>query len=628
MILNFTSPCLTLTRLPPPKLLEPLASSTNGATVFMPLLLCSHAFFAFTSFSKSLRVRTSLSGSDIDGSAAFENPASELLDDELIVVVSGAKDADEALGMIGDKSGRSGGTVSVSDCRLIISAALKRNNPELALSVFYAMRSTFYQAWEGVNENASIVERWKWSRPDVHVYTLLIEGLAASLRVSDALRMIEIICRVGVTPAEEVPFGKVVKCPSCMVAVAVAQPQHGIQIVSCAKCCYKYELISGNIVNIESEEIRMDTPAWEKALRFLNIMKRKIPVAVHSIVVQTPSGVARTQKFATETADLPAREGERVTIAAAAPSNVFREVGPIKFSPKDPNLYSGEAMCLTNHSDGRESLLLRVPGKENSSLLNPSILFPLIVLSAAGDAASGVIDPSLPQLLIVAGFASLAAGATLNSLILPQFNRLPQRSVDIIAIKQQLLSQYNVLQSRIGDLKLAAEKEVWMLARMCQLENKIFAVGEPSYRARRSRIKKVREGLENSLKQRIELIESYARISSMIEIEVEMESDVIAAEAASSVERVSEQIEQIMVLENLEERWKLQAEANDEAERLLNQSMPTEKVTVRPPILHASISRFPHHLVPALPTQNYYLSNKSWSINNKTKYFTNILTSQ
>lgn len=96
--------------------------------------------------------------------------------------------------------------------------------------------------------------------------------------------------------------------------------------------------------------------------------------------------------------------------------------------------------------------------------------------------------------------------------------------------------------------------------------------------ARRSRIKKVREGLENSLKQRIELIESYARISSMIEIEVEMESDVIAAEAASSVERVSERIEQIMALENLEERWKLQAEANDEAERLLNQSMPTETV--------------------------------------------------
>ncbi|XP_038895191.1 uncharacterized protein LOC120083467 isoform X4 [Benincasa hispida] len=494
MILNLTSPWLNITRLPPPKLFEPLASATNGATVLMPLLLCSHALFAFTSFSKSMQVRASLSGSDIDGAAAFENPVSDLLHNELIRAVSGAKDADEALRMIADKSGRSGGTVSASDCCLIIAAALKCNNPELALSVFYAMRSTFYQdllnplplyivtAWEGVNENASTVERWKWSRPDVHVYTLLIQGLAASLRVSDALRMIEIICRVGVSPAEEVPFGKVVQCPSCMVAVAVAQPQHGIQIVSCARCRYKYELISGNIVNIDSEEISMDTPAWEKALRFLNIMKRKIPAAVHSIVVQTPSGVARTQKFATETADLPAREGERVTIAAAAPSNVFREVGPIKFSPKDPNFYSGEPMCLTNHSDGRESLLLRVPAKGTSSLLNPSTLFPLIVLSAAGDAASGVLDPSLPQLLLVAGLASLAAGATLNSLILPQINRLPQRSVDIIAIKQQLLSQYNVLQSRIRDLKLAAEKEVWMLARMCQLENKIFAVGEPSYR--------------------------------------------------------------------------------------------------------------------------------------------------
>ena len=87
------------------------------------------------------------------------------------------------------------------------------------------------------------------------------------------------------------------------------------------------------------------------------------------------------------------------------------------------------------------------------------------------------------------------------------------------------------------------------------------------FSARRSRIKRVREGLENSLRGRIELIDSYARvclstmktlttllfflffmkgiiliyvvlfihqISSMIEIEVEMDSDVLAAEAASN----------------------------------------------------------------------------------------------
>ncbi|GMQ05787.1 hypothetical protein CsSME_00050663 [Camellia sinensis var. sinensis] len=109
-----------------------------------------------------------------------------------------------------------------------------------------------------------------------------------------------------------------------------------------------------------------------------------------------------------------------------------------------------------------------------------------------------------------------------------------------------------------------------MLARMCQLEIKIFAVGEPSYRARRSRVKRVREGLKNSLRKRIELIDSYARISSMIEIEVEMDSDVLAAEAASNAESIAEQIQQIMEIENLEEGWRIQAEANDEVERLLS----------------------------------------------------------
>ncbi|KAM7531411.1 hypothetical protein LguiB_034821 [Lonicera macranthoides] len=487
------------------------------------------------------------------------------------------------------------------------------------------------------------VERWRWSRPDVNTYTLLVQGLAASLKVSDALRIIANVCRVGVSPAEEVPFGKIVRCPSCMIAVAVAQPQHGSP----------------------PAERSMDVPAWKRGLRFLPIMKQSIPAAVHSIVwhfamivsnlspqelplqpslglgiiftvrfealvmfkewlarkftlmpfwgkgmvpwhigmawgcnrvhflkfsviwfvvphcgpidkhfnmVQTPSGMARTHRFATETVDLPAQEGERVTIALAAPSNIYREVGPLKFSPKAPNFYPGEPMCLTNHINGRESPLLRAPTKnEGASLLNPSILFPLLAVLGTGDAASRIIDPSLPQLISVAAVSSLAVGATLNILVLPQLNRsypelflLPQRFADTVAIRQQLLSQYDTLQVRIKDLKQAAENEVWMLARMCQLENKIFAVGEPSYRARRSRVKKVREGLESSLKSRIELIESYARISSMIEIEVEMDSDVLAAEAASNV------------------RWRLQAEANDEVERLLStEPLPTEQAADR-----------------------------------------------
>ncbi|KAK9274787.1 hypothetical protein L1049_022039 [Liquidambar formosana] len=559
MTLNLGSPWFSCLSHPSPHLSKLPETPPHGTFLFLIFGSKNTSFSTFSTplYSKHFKIKSSISESE---NGVTDNSVSELLGDELLSRVSAAKDANEALEVVAEMSERNGGVVSTSDCCSIISAALERNNADLALSVFYAMRSSFDQG---------IAFDW-----------FLVRGLAASLRVSDALRIIADVCRVGVSAGEEVPFGKIVKCPCCMISIAVAQPQHGSQIVSCSKCRYQYELVSGNIASIESEEISMDVSAWERGLRFLQIMKQSIPAAVHSIVVQTPSGVARTHRFATRTVDLPAQEGERVTISLAAPSNVYREVGPFKFSPKAPSFYPGEALCLTNHSDGRESLLLRAPIKNgNSSFLNPSTIFPLLVVLATGDAASGIIDPSLPQLLSVAAVASLALGTTINTLVLPQLNRLPQRLVEAIAIKQQLLSQYDMLQSRIKDLKEAAEKEVWMLARMCQLDNKIFAVGEPSYRARRSRIKRVREGLENSLRGRIELIDNYARISSMIEIEVEMDSDVIAAEAASNAESIAEQIEQIMELENLEERWRLQAEANDEVERLLSsEPIPTEQV--------------------------------------------------
>ncbi|XP_052625128.1 uncharacterized protein LOC111894309 isoform X2 [Lactuca sativa] len=521
-------------------------------------------------------IKASLSESYHEGSVVAGDGAGN--DDyELIISrVSAAKDASEALEVFGEMTKRSGGAISTSDCCSIISSALDRNNADLALSVFKAMRSSF-NAEVGVRDK-DVGDVWKWPRPDVNTYTLLVRGLAASLRVSDALTIIANVCRVGVSPGEEVPFGKIVRCPTCTIAVAVAQPQNGIQIVSCSKCRYQYELVSGNITSIESEEISMDVPAWKRGLQLLQLLKETTPAAVHSIVVQTPSGMGRTHRFATKTVDLPAKEGERVTIALAAPLSVYREVGPLKFSPKTPNYYPGEPMSLTNHQDSRESPLLRAPTKNQPlSLFTPTVFFPLVTVLATGDVASGMIDPGLPQFITVAAVSSLAVGATLNGLVFPQLNRfvlffhqLPQRVVETVAIRQQLLSQYDTLQSRIKDLKDAAENEVWMLARMCQLENKIVAVGEPSYRARRSRVKRVREGLESSLKSRLELIESYARISSMIEIEVEMDSDVLAAEAASNVETIAEQIQQIMELENLEEKWRIQAEANDEVEKLLS----------------------------------------------------------
>lgn len=84
-------------------------------------------------------------GETQNGSGLAEDSVSELLDDELLSGVSGAKDAQEALQVIAEMSDRNGGLVSVSDCCAIISAALKRNNSDLALSVFYEMRASFDQ---------------------------------------------------------------------------------------------------------------------------------------------------------------------------------------------------------------------------------------------------------------------------------------------------------------------------------------------------------------------------------------------------------------------------------------------------------------------------------------------------
>ncbi|KAL0312445.1 UNVERIFIED_CONTAM: hypothetical protein Sradi_5643800 [Sesamum radiatum] len=417
--MNLQSCCCSSPLLPPPSYYP---SKHNLCCFLLPAKTIHPSSFSAFPISKNF---TAAANNDVSSSPSSDQgkPPSDLFDDQLLGRVSAATNAAEVLLLIAEERRTTRGVVSVSDCRLIISAALDRGNADLALSVFSAMRSSF-DSGPGWIDDAKLVERWKWSRPDVHTYTLLVKGLAASLRISDALRMIDCVCRVGVSPGEEVPFGKVVRCPSCMIAIAVAQPQQGIQLVSCSKCRYQYELVSGNILTIESEEISMDVPAWKRGLQSLQIMKQNIPAAVHSIVVETPSGVARTHRFATETVDLPAQEGERVTVAVAAPLSAYREVGPLKLSPRVPNFYPGEPMCLTNHRDGRESQLLRAPPKDvGKSMLNLSTLLPILAVFATGDAASGFFDPSLPQLIAVAAVSTLVVGVTVNSLVLPQLNK-------------------------------------------------------------------------------------------------------------------------------------------------------------------------------------------------------------
>ncbi|KAJ7515164.1 hypothetical protein O6H91_22G002600 [Diphasiastrum complanatum] len=376
------------------------------------------------------------------------------------------------------------------------------------------------------------------------------------------------MCRRGVPVGEEVAFGKVISCPTCTKALAVVQPQHGTQLVPCSRCRYNYELMSGDVVSFRSESTSNDWSMIQKWLRWLRLVDRPLPAAVHSFVVQDPNGIARTLRFATETVDVPAQEGERVTFASAAPATAERGIGPFRMSMRTPGWRPSEPMAITNHVTGRITSLLRAPPKSGSgAAFDNAFIVPAALAFASGDVATTFIDPTLPHLIAAYAVATVALGGAVNLFIYPRLNQLPQRTVDAIALRQELLVQYESLQQRVQDLAQVASSEVRMMARMFQLQNKMEAVGEPTYGARIVRVVKAREGIYQQLLTRLKLIDKYAKVASMIEIEVEMDVDVLAAEAVGAVE---EQVAHLIEAEDLQKKWRTQAEASDEVERLLN----------------------------------------------------------
>lgn len=117
------------------------ASSTNNNAALLSLLLGNRKQPKFLR-PRRHRARASLSESEDD---VVHDSVSEILGEESLTKVSVAKDAGEVLAMIAEKSRSSYGVVSVNDCRLILNAAIDLGNTDLALSVFYAMRSSFDQ---------------------------------------------------------------------------------------------------------------------------------------------------------------------------------------------------------------------------------------------------------------------------------------------------------------------------------------------------------------------------------------------------------------------------------------------------------------------------------------------------
>ena len=63
--------------------------------------------------------------------------------------------------------------------------------------------------------------------------------------------------------------------------------------------------------------VQAANPIMNAARALLKIQWTPPAAAVHLVTVQSPDGASRTFRFATETADIPAQAGERVTFVSA-----------------------------------------------------------------------------------------------------------------------------------------------------------------------------------------------------------------------------------------------------------------------------------------------------------------------
>ncbi|GFR42706.1 hypothetical protein Agub_g3629 [Astrephomene gubernaculifera] len=496
------------------------------------------------------------------------------------------------------------------DARAVMGFCLQRGRVQLALGVYREMcaarRGGGNRGSSGggggngagggvgaggfTQASRSLDVAFAWPAATLATTTELVMGLCQQLCIVEALQVLADIKVQGLPRgSEEVGFGKVITSPLAPDRpLTVVQPQEGAKVVADGYSRYEYELFSGTVLSCSSTAL---VPPGNMLLRGLGRrlgLIRKPPVAaVHEFVLQAPDSTSRTFRVGTETTAVPAQVGERVTVVSAPTRNV-RKGGLFNASP--PGAKPGEALTATNHKTGVVLPLLKPPVSAEQANSLPSWVLPLVVLLAGGDAASSLLDPALP-LLLAASAVSLAGGSMVGSQVLvPKLKQLPDTKVRVEYVRQQLLGQYNALASKAATVLTESSEDIRVLARLWQLQNKMEAVSASSsspstllaqlppslagagsgsaaaaYEARIGRVSRARANIEERLARRIELLEGYGRVMSMIEIEVEMDIEVPAAEVAG----IQEQLARLVELEAVQEDWRAQAEARDEVERLL-----------------------------------------------------------
>ena len=434
---------------------------------------------------------------------------------------------------------------------------------------------------------------------------VLAKALCRALAVGDALGVVASLCwgnsaaslgaAAATAASSAVPslsFGFVVRCPHCaasasgggagVAALALVQPQDGCKRAACAACGYDFEVFSGEVVSASSTAVTSGESVLARAARLVGISPPA--AAVHDLSVASPAGQQRAFRVGTAGPDVPARLGHRISVACAAPWGQSgdsvqprgrdRLVSRI-LPPIPPRSRPSQALEVSNHDTGAVIPVVEPPPAAGVAS-GPTVgsLWPtLLALAAVGDGASGLVDPALPGLLLAGAAVASASVAAVDALVLPQVARLPSSSLVLESIRQGLLAQHAALSGQASEQAAGAGEDVRTLGRLWQLALKMQAMGEPEmYGARLSRVTAAREAVEARLCARLALLERYARVASMIEIEVELDSGVAPAELTGAAAGIAAELVALEEAQQVADVWRNAATAADEVERLLAMS--------------------------------------------------------
>lgn len=480
-------------------------------------------------------------------------------------------------------------TLEEEQCLEILTSCVSSGNHELLSSILSSMLArNDSSAWGSSDTDSVGSSQFEWPRVTVRMSTEIVKALCRNLDTKFAQEVLSILRYRGVQSSEEIHFGYVVDCADGSGRpLALMQPHEGSKIVSDSFSKYEYEIFSGKVIKSDSESL-VASLSWLKQVG--SKLGKISTAAMHTLTVESPTGQQRTFKFGTYLASSPAKVGDKISVVCA-PEQGKSLRQDIRYSgilsPSPPGKRPGEALSITNHTIG-DSVLLNRPSQADNSLINGWLLIAFVVLASA-DAASSLFDPSLPLLIAGAVGSSTIVSSVGAKVVLPNLKKLPEASLGIQETRQRLLQEHVRLTANVKQLLQETSSDVRTLARLWQLLNKMGSIdNKNAYVSRIERVVNAKDATEERLSARISMMNEYTKVLSMIEIEVEMETEIPVAEyqGMSILSQflhqnglifmllppfvdIQRELSRLSDIEELQAEWRAKVEAQDEVEKIL-----------------------------------------------------------